>query len=137
LATHYSKWFQTGPVTIDMGSSSIGASASHCTPQLVFTCPTNSSLVVVVGAPGVLVTDSYWHVYAPTNIIVSAADSVGISHPSSEPINITSTTSGGTNTTGRVEVVCKVAGANAINYPAKLQCCVGCASPYNLTWLAD
>jgi hypothetical protein len=38
-----------------------------------------------------------------------------------------------------VELACTVAGAKAIDYPAKLPlCCTGCAGPYNLTlWSND
>jgi hypothetical protein len=75
--------------------------------------------------------NNLWQVGALASIIVSTSDSLGISNPANTLIDFTNTSSG---KVGRVEVVCKVAGANAINYPANLECCVGCSGPYNLTW---
>jgi hypothetical protein len=75
-------------------------------------------------------TGGTWTVGASVWINVSASDSIGISNGGNNPINVTTSN-------GQVEVVCKVAGAKAIDYPAKLECCTDCANPYNLTWLAS
>jgi hypothetical protein len=74
-----------------------------------------------------------WEASSSALITVSAPDGIGISNPSSYAISVTNSTSA----FDRVKVVCEVAGATAINYPAKLQCCTGCLGPYNLIWSAD
>jgi heterodisulfide reductase subunit B len=76
---------------------------------------------------------SSWQVGAPTLITASTPYSTGISNPYNCTISVTNSSSN----PERVKMVCAVAGATAINYPEKLQCCTGCSGPYNLTWWAN